>query len=91
MRTRASVPGSKRQWVERKNGGGIQNRITDALLHHGIHGQPAVGMNALFVITPSCEIKHPTGKNLRENNSSWLQGVPLVQRAPVIEGGPPQR
>src|SRR5881227_3698469 len=32
--------------AESGNGGVIQNGITDALLHHGIHGQPTVGIHS---------------------------------------------
>src|SRR5438309_7516682 len=32
--------------AESGNGGVIQNGITDALLHHGIHSQPAVGIHS---------------------------------------------
>src|SRR5438067_12316689 len=40
----------RRSWFETPaaesgNGGVIQNRITDALLHHGIHRQPTVGID----------------------------------------------
>src|SRR5947208_85557 len=38
-------PGFETPAAESGNGGVIQNRITDALLHHGIHGQPAVGID----------------------------------------------
>src|SRR4029077_11954463 len=32
--------------AESGNGGVIQNGITDALLHHGSHGEPAVGIHS---------------------------------------------